>query len=115
MSTVSKKGKEKAFRKISLEFRRGSYTLAVLGCLEQELYGYSLINKLQQKGLDITQDTLYPLLRRLEDQKLLESSWKIDGSRPRKYYKATELGREVFIDLKKDWINLTAILQEIVA
>ena len=56
-----------------LEMRRGVIVLAVLSQCSQEQYGYSLMKSLSEKGLEIDQGTLYPLLRRLETQGLLSS------------------------------------------
>ena len=70
----------------TLELRRGMIVLAVLSQLEEEQYGYSLLKLLSDQGLDVDQGTLYPLLRRLESQGLLESVWKLEEARPRRYY-----------------------------
>ena len=48
------------------ELRRGVIVLAVLSQLQDEQYGYSVMKLLSERGLDIDQGTLYPLLRRLE-------------------------------------------------
>ena len=69
---------------ISLELRRGLIVLAVLSQLDEEQYGYSLLKRLSDGGLEIDQGTLYPLLRRLKEQGLLESSWNVEGARPRR-------------------------------
>ena len=63
-----------SFENVILELRRGVIVLAVLSRLDQEQYGYSLIKSLADNGLEIDQGTLYPLLRRLEGQGLLQSS-----------------------------------------
>ena len=68
--------------KISQELRRGILILATLSQLRQEKYGYDLISHLAEQGLEIDQGTLYPLLRRLEAQGLLDSKWNVEGSRP---------------------------------
>ena len=60
------------------QLRRGSVILAVLSQLKEEKYGYSLRICLDQKGMEIDEGTLYPLLRRLESQGLLQSDWKIE-------------------------------------
>ena len=52
------------------ELRRGLIILAVLSQLGEAQYGYSLIKQLGEKGFDVDQGTLYPLLRRLEDRGL---------------------------------------------
>ena len=68
--------------KISQELRRGVLILATLSQLRQEKYGYDLISHLAEQGMEIDQGTLYPLLRRLEAQGLLDSTWNVDGTRP---------------------------------
>lgn len=85
------------------ELRRGSLTLAVLGCLKQPHYGYALLQTMQGKHIEIEANTLYPLLRRLESQGLLVSEWDTSESRPRKYYSVNEKGEMVFNELMAEW------------
>jgi len=87
------------------ELRRGTLTLAVLSQLQTPHYGYSLVQLLEKSGISIDQSTLYPLLRRLEKQELVTSSWNTAGSRPRKYYVLSEFGLEIFFQLKEEWIK----------
>ncbi|THE13266.1 PadR family transcriptional regulator [Bacillus timonensis] len=87
------------------ELRRGTLTLAVLSQLRTPQYGYSLVQLLEGSGIAIDQSTLYPLLRRLEKQELVTSSWDTTESRPRKYYVLSEYGLEIFLQLKKEWIQ----------
>jgi PadR family transcriptional regulator PadR len=89
-----------------LELRRGMVVLAVMCQLEQEQYGYSLIGNLTERGLEIDQGTLYPLLRRLESQGLLESSWRVESDRPRRYYVLSEEGRRILPRLKNEWTSM---------
>jgi len=91
------------FQNFITELRRGSLTLAVLGCLVKPYYGYALLQILQEKGLDIEANTLYPLLRRLESQGLLTSDWDTSENRPRKYYTINEKGRMVYRELLGEW------------
>jgi DNA-binding PadR family transcriptional regulator len=93
-----------------LELRRGVIVLAVLSQLEQEQYGYSLLKLLSDQGLSVDQGTLYPLLRRLEAQGLLESVWKLEEARPRRYYVISPDGRELLPKLKTEWENIVAML-----
>ncbi len=46
---------------------------------------------------------LYPLLRRLEKQGLLESLWQVEDNRPRRYYQISAIGREIREQLTHDW------------
>ncbi|WP_010283186.1 PadR family transcriptional regulator [Bacillus timonensis] len=87
------------------ELRRGTLTLAVLSQLRTPQYGYSLVQLLEGSGIAIDQSTLYPLLRRLEKQELVTSSWDTSESRPRKYYVLSDYGLEIFLQLKKEWIQ----------
>ncbi|QWC25117.1 PadR family transcriptional regulator (plasmid) [Bacillus haikouensis] len=90
---------------LTTELRRGTLTLAVLSQLRTPQYGYSLVQLLEKSRIVIDQSTLYPLLRRLEKQELVTSSWDKSESRPRKYYVLSEYGVEVFLHLKKEWID----------
>ena len=99
--------------KAVLELRRGVITLAVLSQLDEEQYGYSLIQLLSEKGLHVEQGTLYPLLRRLEDQGLLESTWNVEGSRPRRYYIISRKGKELLPALKSEWDGLVQAMERI--
>jgi PadR family transcriptional regulator, regulatory protein PadR len=90
---------------LTTELRRGTLTLAVLSQLRTPQYGYSLVQLLEESGISMDQNTLYPLLRRLEKQELVTSSWDTSESRPRKYYVLSEFGLEVFLQLKKEWMN----------
>jgi len=86
-----------------LELRRGTVILCVLAKLKEPTYGYNLIAELSNTGVAIEANTLYPLLRRLESQGLLVSSWNTDGAKPRKYYATTDFGKEVLSELKGHW------------
>ncbi len=94
-----------------LEMRRGVIVLAVLSQCGQEQYGYSLMKSLAEKGLDIDQGTLYPLLRRLETQGLLTSSWRLEDARPRRYYVISNEGREIMPKLINEWESMVQIMK----
>jgi Predicted transcriptional regulators len=95
------------------ELRRGSLTMAVLGCLKKPYYGYALLQALQENGVDIEANTLYPLLRRLESQGLLTSDWNVSESRPRKYYTMVKKGEEVLAELLTEWQKMQRSIQQI--
>jgi PadR family transcriptional regulator PadR len=78
-----------------IEVKRGMMQVAILCLLEQERYGYDLIKRLKDDGLSVEDGTLYPILGRLEGEKLLSSKWDTSGTRPRKYYVITARGKEV--------------------
>jgi DNA-binding PadR family transcriptional regulator len=101
------------YDKLTLELRRGAIVLAALSQLAEPQYGYSLIQRLSERGMEIDQGTLYPLLRRLEDQGLLNSEWKLEGSRPRRYYVISEAGTQVLERLAAEWRSLNHVMNEL--
>ena len=98
---------------LTTELRRGTLTLAVLSQLRIPQYGYSLVQLLEYSGISIEQSTLYPLLRRLEKQELVTSSWDTTESRPRKYYVLSDYGLEIYLKLKDEWIRNSKELYEL--
>jgi PadR family transcriptional regulator PadR len=98
---------------LGLEFRRGALVLAVLSQLRSEQYGYSLKKALAERGLEIDEGTLYPLLRRLETQGLLRSRWRVEDGRPRRYYRASPLGEQVHKELAADWQSLARTMERV--
>jgi PadR family transcriptional regulator PadR len=101
-----------SFENFILELRRGVIVLAVLSQLDQEQYGYSLINSLKTAGLEIDQGTLYPLLRRLESQGLLQSTWRIEADRPRRYYVISKEGMALLPRLKEEWTGIVSMINK---
>jgi DNA-binding PadR family transcriptional regulator len=100
---------------VVLELRRGVIMLAALSQLGTEQYGYSLLKQLADLGLEVDQGTLYPLLRRLEAQGLLESVWKIEEARPRRYYVLSSEGRKILPKLKKEWAGIVSTMDKMLA
>lgn len=99
-----------------LELRRGTLSIAVLSQLNKEEYGYSLLKALSDRGLEVDQSTLYPLLRRLESQGLLQSDWRIaDEARPRRYYVISTQGKAVLAKLKKEWSQMAETMQKMLS
>ena len=85
------------------DLRRGTLVLAVLSSLGQPKYGYSLLQDMETRGIRIEANTLYPLLRRLESQGLLQSRWDTAESRPRKYYMLSDRGLTLYSLLRGEW------------
>ena len=93
------------------ELRRGVLQVAVLALLRRRTYGYDLLRVLAERGLPAEEGTLYPILRRLESEKLLASSWDTSGSRPRKYYESTDEGRAALRALLASWDRVDGALR----
>ncbi len=97
------------------ELRRGVIVLSVLSQLQEEQYGYSVIKLLAEKGLEVDQGTLYPLLRRLETQGLLASRWRLEEARPRRYYVISPQGRQVLPRLLEEWAKIVKTIEPLLA
>lgn len=106
--------KEEIISGLGMELRRGTIVLCVLSQLKKSTYGYSLVNVLTENGIPMETNTLYPLLRRLEKQGLLRSSWETSGSKPRKYYLITDFGKEVYKELKGQWHQSTIHMKRLI-
>ena len=93
------------------ELRRGTVVLACLLLLRRPDYGYALLDQLRDLGFSVDANTLYPLLRRLESQGLLASSWDTEESRPRKFYRTNADGERLAAELIADWKRLDAAIR----
>ncbi len=93
---------------LGLELRRGAIVLAVLAQLQREHYGYSLRKALLEKGLEVDEGTLYPLVRRLEKQGLLVSEWREEAKRRKRFYTISPAGRDALHRLLEEWRRLNA-------
>lgn len=100
-------------KNLRLELRRGCLTLAVLAQLGQEHYGYTLRKALAERGLEIEESTLYPLLRRLESQGLLVSEWREEDKRNKRFYRLSPEGARVFDYLASEWRQINAAMENI--
>lgn len=98
-----------------LELRRGTIILTVLCKLAKPMYGYNLVQELSESGIPVEANTLYPLLRRLEKQGLLESRWETAGAKPRKYYVTSDRGKEIYVQLCRHWNTTVADVNQLLA
>jgi DNA-binding PadR family transcriptional regulator len=89
--------------RLSAELRRGVLQIAALALMRRPTWGYQLLKDLADRGLQTEEGTLYPVLRRLEQQGLVRSAWETSGVRPRKYYSTTEAGRAALQGLRGEF------------
>ncbi len=99
---------------LRLEMRRGCLVLAVLAELRSEAYGYTLRKRLAEYGLEVDEGTLYPMLRRLENQGLLTSHWREEDKRNKRFYKLSGDGEQVLQRLLSEWRDIDSSLISIV-
>jgi PadR family transcriptional regulator PadR len=102
------------YESLRMELRRGSLTLGVLVRLRQERYGYALRQALAADGLEMEESTLYPLLRRLETQRLLLSEWREEDRRRKRFYRLSPDGERMLQRLLDEWRRISASLDKII-
>ena len=73
-----------------------------------ESYGYQIIKDIKPY-LEISESTLYPILRRLEENRMLSVRSAEHNGRLRKYYSITGLGKERLADFVEEWKEIMAI------
>ena len=101
------------FENLRLELRRGCLSLAVLARLRVEHYGYTLRKALADQDLEIDENTLYPLLRRLESQGLLTSEWREENKRKKRFYRLSQDGEHILEQLLDEWKGINQALDQI--
>lgn len=91
--------------------KRGLLDVCVLAAIkDEESYGYKIIKDIKPY-LDISESTLYPILRRLETAELLTVRSSEHNGRLRKYYRITNLGKRRIQEFKEEWKELLTIYQ----
>ena len=100
---------------LRLELRRGCLVLAVLAKLRSEYHGYALSKALAESGLEVDENTLYPLLRRLESQQLLVSEWRVEDKRNKRFYHLSEQGQAVLERLLVEWRSINGAIENLLS
>ena len=111
--TVEMSTNNEVLENLRLELRRGCLILGVLAELRSERYGYTLRKALAQQGMEIDEGTLYPLLRRLENQGLLASEWREEDKRNKRFYRLSADGKLILKQLSAEWKSINASLNGI--
>ena len=104
--------------RFSRQMKKGVLEMLVLGLVcEQPGHGYELLNRLAVRSggfLHTREGTLYPILYRLEDEGLIESSWQAGPGRgaPKKVYTVTDAGRRAQRDQSALWRRFCACVAQ---
>ncbi|MBQ0108721.1 MAG: PadR family transcriptional regulator [Clostridiales bacterium] len=94
---------------MDIQLKRGMLDVCVLKAISKEAsYGYKIVKDLSPY-IDISESTLYPILRRLEAAEYLTETSAEHNGRLRKYYSITDGGRERIEDFKKDFKEIISI------
>lgn len=96
---------------MDIQLKRGLLDVCVLAAIRNEdSYGYKIIKDIRQ-FIEISESTLYPILRRLEASGLLTVRTMEHNGRLRKYYHITENGRKRLKDFQDEWREINAIYE----
>ena len=99
---------------MDIQLKRGLLDVCVLAAIKnEESYGYKIIKDISPY-VEISESTLYPILRRLEAAQMLTVRTAEHNGRLRKYYGITDLGRARIDDFKQEWDQILSIYQFIV-
>ena len=94
---------------MDVQMKRGLLDVCVLAAIQSEdSYGYQIIKDIRPY-VDVSESTLYPILRRLEEGRLLTVRSVEHNGRLRKYYRITDAGRTRIEDFKRDWKEMESI------
>lgn len=98
---------------MNTQLKKGFLEFCVLASVVQkDSYGYQMIKEVSQ-CIEISESTLYPILKRLEGQSYVKTYSVEHNGRLRKYYRITELGKRHVQDFLKDRHQIEKIYQYI--
>ncbi|MBE6974437.1 MAG: PadR family transcriptional regulator [Ruminococcaceae bacterium] len=94
---------------MDIQLKRGLLDVCVLAAIKNEdSYGYKIIKDMKPY-MELSESTLYTILKRLENGKLLTVRTAEHGGRLRKYYHITGLGLKRIEDFKHEWDEILSI------
>ncbi|MED0866724.1 PadR family transcriptional regulator [Bacillus safensis] len=96
---------------MNAQLKKGLLEFCVLAVLKKgDSYGYQIIKDMS-RCIEISESTLYPILKRLEQNNYVETYSQEHNSRLRKYYRMTESGREHMAQFLEEWDQVMAIYE----
>ena len=94
---------------MDIQLKRGLLDVCVLAAIKNEdSYGYKIIKDMKP-FIELSESTLYTILKRLEAAHMLTVRTAEHGGRLRKYYRITEMGRQRIEDFKEEWKEMLSI------
>jgi len=94
---------------MDIQLKRGLLDICVLAAIKnEESYGYRIIKDMKPY-VDISESTLYPILRRLEAAELLTVRTAEHNGRLRKYYRITPVGLRRIEEFRREWEEIVSI------
>ena len=99
---------------MNTQYKKGVLELCVLSLLsERDCYGYD-VSEILSKHIDISDGTVYPILRKLRSEGLVTTYLSEEsGGPPRKYYSLTKLGKTEFAQARSEWLHFAATVEKL--
>lgn len=99
---------------MNIQFKKGVLELCVLAVLDtKDCYGYELVNEIS-KDIDISEGTIYPLLRRIKSDGFVTTYLQeSQQGPPRKYYRITDLGKNTKEKLESEWLDFVITVSNV--
>lgn len=100
---------------MNTQLKKGVLELCVLSIVDKkDCYGYELVDEIS-KNIEISDGTIYPILRRLTQEGFFTTYLKESSEGPpRKYYRLTELGKQTKDELEREWFHFIDAVNNIV-
>jgi PadR family transcriptional regulator PadR len=100
---------------MNTQLKKGVLELCVLSIVDKkDCYGYELVDEIS-KNIEISDGTIYPILRRLTQEGYFTTYLKESSEGPpRKYYSLTELGKQTKEELEREWFHFIGAVNNIV-
>ena len=100
---------------MDVQLKRGLLDICVLAAIKnKDSYGYQIIKDMKPY-VEISESTLYPILRRLETAQMLTVNKVEYNGRLRKYYHITQQGREAYKRMQEEWQTTKQIIDNLLA
>ena len=105
--------------RLSKQALDGNVEALLLAILESgPSYGYAIVKDLNLRAegiLQLGEGTVYPVLHRMEDKKLIAAKWRLaENGRQRKYYRLVPKGRKALAASREQWQTLSAVMAKVV-
>ena len=99
---------------LNSQYEKGVLELCVLALLHRgDCYGYEISSQLAQR-IELADGTVYPILRKLKSDGLLDTYLQEEsGGPPRKYYKLTQLGEDVYTMDRAEYLRFAGAVREL--
>ncbi|CUP09654.1 PadR family transcriptional regulator [Clostridium disporicum] len=101
---------------MNTQFKKGIIELCVLSLIsKKDMYGYEVVKEIEA-DMDVTENTIYPILRRLTKEGNFSTYTKVcEGSKERKYYKITEEGKIHYENMVKGWSDFVVSVNKVLS